>query len=95
MIKFLGVSAVSMVAGKVCVIGAGPSGLGILCWFAKQRREGKVRVNLSLDDSLLIALVGMKHGASNIIQFEENCYGTTGQRKHLHMTLIKSLFLSP
>jgi trimethylamine monooxygenase len=30
-----------MVAGKVCVIGAGPSGLGILCWFAKLKREGK------------------------------------------------------
>ena len=28
--------------GKVCVIGAGPSGLGILCWFAKLKREGKV-----------------------------------------------------
>ena len=53
----MSVSAVAMVAGKVCVIGAGPSGLGILCWFAKQKREGKVRVNLSFDDSLLIALV--------------------------------------
>ena len=38
--------------GKVCVIGAGPSGLGILCWFAKQKREGKVRINLSYDDML-------------------------------------------
>ena len=40
----LGVSAFAMVAGKVCVIGAGPSGLGILCWFAKLKREGKVRI---------------------------------------------------
>ena len=71
-IKNLSVSAVAMVAGKVCVIGAGPSGLGILCWFAKQRREGKVRVNLSFDDSLLIALVGMKHGARNITTFEKS-----------------------
>ena len=31
---------------KVCVIGAGPSGLGILCWFAKQKREGKVVINI-------------------------------------------------
>ena len=46
MIKNLSVSAVAMVAGKVCVIGAGPSGLGILCWFAKLKREGKVRVKL-------------------------------------------------
>ena len=29
--------------GKVCVIGGGPSGLGVLCWFAKLKREGKVR----------------------------------------------------
>jgi len=27
---------------KVCVIGAGPSGMSILCWFAKMKREGKV-----------------------------------------------------
>jgi len=27
--------------GKVCIIGAGPSGLSVLCWFAKRRREGK------------------------------------------------------
>ena len=38
--------------GKVCVIGAGPSGLGILCWFAKQKREGKVKIKLSFDDML-------------------------------------------
>ena len=38
--------------GKVCVIGAGPSGLGILCWFAKQKREGKARIKLSFDDML-------------------------------------------
>ena len=30
--------------GKVCVIGGGPSGLGVLCWFAKLKREGKVRI---------------------------------------------------
>jgi len=28
--------------GKVCIIGAGPSGLSVLCWFAKMKREGKV-----------------------------------------------------
>lgn len=27
--------------GKICVIGAGPSGLSVLCWFAKMSREGK------------------------------------------------------
>ena len=47
----MGVSAVTMV-GKVCVIGAGPSGLGILCWFAKQKREGKVEIKLSDDDTV-------------------------------------------
>ena len=34
--------------GKVCVIGAGPSGLGILCWFAKQKREGKVVIIINI-----------------------------------------------
>ena len=34
----------SRMVGKVCVIGGGPSGLGILCWFAKLKREGKVRL---------------------------------------------------
>jgi len=28
--------------GKVCIIGAGPSGLSALCWFAKMKKEGKV-----------------------------------------------------
>ena len=28
--------------GKVAVIGAGPSGLSVLCWFAKMKREGRV-----------------------------------------------------
>ena len=28
--------------GKVCIIGAGPSGLAVLCWYAKLKREGKV-----------------------------------------------------
>ena len=28
--------------GKVCIIGGGPSGLSVLCWFAKRKREGKV-----------------------------------------------------
>ena len=28
--------------GKVCVVGAGPSGLAVLCWYAKLKREGKV-----------------------------------------------------
>jgi len=28
--------------GKVCIIGGGPSGLSVLCWFAKMKREGKV-----------------------------------------------------
>jgi len=28
--------------GRVCVIGGGPSGLSVLCWFAKLKREGKV-----------------------------------------------------
>jgi len=32
---------ISMV-GKVAVIGAGPSGLSVLCWFAKMKREGRV-----------------------------------------------------
>ena len=32
----------SRMVGKVCVIGGGPSGLGVLCWFAKLKREGKV-----------------------------------------------------
>jgi len=27
--------------GKVCVIGAGPSGMAVLCWYAKLAREGK------------------------------------------------------
>ena len=49
----MGFSVVAMV-GKVCVIGAGPSGLGILCWFAKQKREGKVGIKSSDDDTLLI-----------------------------------------
>ena len=34
--------------GKVCVIGGGPSGLGVLCWFAKLKREGKVRIRKTL-----------------------------------------------
>ena len=29
--------------GRVCIIGAGPSGLSVLCWFAKKLKEGKVR----------------------------------------------------
>jgi len=28
--------------GKVAIIGGGPSGLSVLCWFAKLKREGKV-----------------------------------------------------
>jgi len=28
--------------GKVAIIGSGPSGLAVLCWFAKLKREGKV-----------------------------------------------------
>ena len=28
--------------GKVAIIGAGPSGLSVLCWFAKMKREGRV-----------------------------------------------------
>jgi len=28
--------------GKVCIIGGGPSGLSVLCWFAKMKREGRV-----------------------------------------------------
>jgi len=28
-------------ANKVCVIGAGPSGMAVLCWYAKLAREGK------------------------------------------------------
>ena len=28
--------------GKVCIIGGGPSGLSVLCWFAKLKREGRV-----------------------------------------------------
>jgi len=27
--------------GRVCIIGAGPSGLSVLCWFAKKLKEGK------------------------------------------------------
>jgi len=27
--------------GKICIIGAGPSGLSVLCWYAKLAREGK------------------------------------------------------
>jgi len=27
--------------GKVCIIGAGPSGLAVLCWYAKLKEEGK------------------------------------------------------
>lgn len=26
---------------RVCIIGAGPSGLSVLCWFSKMKREGK------------------------------------------------------
>ena len=26
---------------KVCLIGAGPSGMSVLCWLAKLRREGR------------------------------------------------------
>ena len=33
--------------GKVCVIGGGPSGLSVLCWFAKLKREGKVGIFFS------------------------------------------------
>ena len=43
--NYLGVSEM---VGKVCIIGSGPSGLGILCWFAKQKREGKVRIKLQM-----------------------------------------------
>jgi len=28
--------------GKVAIIGAGPSGMSVLCWFAKLKREGRV-----------------------------------------------------
>ena len=28
--------------GKVCIIGGGPCGLSVLCWFAKLKREGRV-----------------------------------------------------
>ena len=38
--------------GKVCVIGGGPSGLGVLCWFAKLKREGKVRIGKLWDWTL-------------------------------------------
>ena len=41
--------------GKVCVIGAGPSGLGILCWFAKQKREGKVVIIINIVVTVQIA----------------------------------------
>jgi len=27
--------------GKICVIGAGPSGMAVLCWYAKRAQEGK------------------------------------------------------
>ena len=27
--------------GKICVIGAGPSGMAVLCWYAKLAQEGK------------------------------------------------------
>ena len=41
--------------GKVCVIGAGPSGLGILCWFAEQKREGKVVIIINIVVTVQIA----------------------------------------
>ena len=34
------------------MIGGGPSGLGVLCWFAKLKREGKVRIGKFGDSSL-------------------------------------------
>ena len=42
--------------GKVCVIGAGPSGLGILCWFAKKKREGEVVIIINIVVTVQIAL---------------------------------------
>ena len=42
--------------GKVCVIGAGPSGLGILCWFAKQKREGKVVIFININIVVPVSL---------------------------------------
>jgi len=32
----------SRMVGKVAIIGAGPSGMSVLCWFAKLKREGRV-----------------------------------------------------
>ena len=45
--------------GKVCVIGAGPSGLGILCWFAKQKREGKVVIIVTIINIVVPVSLGM------------------------------------
>jgi len=28
--------------GKICIIGSGPSGMALMCWFAKLKREGRV-----------------------------------------------------
>ena len=49
--------------GKVCVIGAGPSGLGILCWFAKQKREGKVVIfiNINIVVSVSVGMIIDQH----------------------------------
>ena len=31
-----------IMVGKICIIGSGPSGMALLCWFAKLKREGRV-----------------------------------------------------
>ena len=58
--------------GKVCVIGAGPSGLGILCWFAKQKREGKVVIITTI---IIIIIISINIVATVTITQEEKRKG--------------------
>ena len=57
--------------GKVCVIGAGPSGLGILCWFAKQKRDGKVVIIITI----IIIIISINIVATVTITPEEKRRG--------------------
>ena len=34
--------------GRVCIIGAGPSGLSVLCWFSNKIKAGKVRFSIMI-----------------------------------------------
>ena len=64
MVSWLRSAIFQAMVGKVCVIGAGPSGLGILCWFAKQKREGKVVIIITIiiiiiinDNNIMVVII--------------------------------------